>query len=103
MGKYIVDFVCPPKKLIIEADGSHHDVDQDGPRDAYLRSLGYRVMRFNNFDIQRNLDFVLDNIWEALNNLKFNPGVNSPSPAPSGHPERIAFSPAGRGEIGAAS
>ena len=73
IGKYIADFVCMSRKLIVEADGAHHDVDADAPRDAYLRSLGFRVLRFGNFDINRNIEFVSENIFQALNDWKFDP------------------------------
>ena len=67
--------------MIIEADGSHHDVDTDKPRDDYLRALRFRAMRFSNLDIERDLLMVLDNIWQALHNVKFDPSVYPPLPA----------------------
>lgn len=93
IGKYIVDFVCHDKKLIIEADGSHHDINDDVPRDAYLRQLGYRILRFSNLNIKRNMAFVMDNIWEALHNPDFDP--NGVSPSPPATPDPL---PPGRGE-----
>ena len=48
IGTYIVDFVCTQPKLIIEADGSQHQTQQDYDenRSAYLNSLGFTVLRF---------------------------------------------------------
>jgi very-short-patch-repair endonuclease len=46
---YIVDFVCLEQRLIIEADGSQHsDCKEDARRDAFLRSQGFRLLRFWN-------------------------------------------------------
>jgi very-short-patch-repair endonuclease len=55
IGPFIVDFVSHAAKLIIELDGGRHFEDaheaRDAARDAYLRSKGYRVLRFNNHDV----------------------------------------------------
>jgi very-short-patch-repair endonuclease len=66
LGRYIVDFMCPRHRLIIEADGpSHEDNLHDEYRDAWLRSQGFRVMRFPNREIQDYSDAVLAKILEA--------------------------------------
>ncbi len=70
LGKYIVDFLCPEKKLIIELDGSQHlaedNLKHDKTRDAFLESEGYQVLRFYNSDILNNIEAVLDKIFLAL-------------------------------------
>jgi very-short-patch-repair endonuclease len=45
--RYIVDFLAPSKKLVVEADGGVHSVrrTRDARRDRELRRLGYRVLR----------------------------------------------------------
>ncbi|MBV6452185.1 MAG: hypothetical protein MHPDNHAH_02939 [Anaerolineales bacterium] len=60
IGKYIPDFVCIEKKLIIELDGGQHLEQQeyDEERTKYLNSLGYKVIRFWNNDVIKNLDSV---------------------------------------------
>ncbi len=66
MGRYIVDFLCPRHRLIIEADGpTHEDSLHDEQRDAWLRSQGFRVMRFPNKEIQDYPDVVLARILKA--------------------------------------
>ena len=68
IGKYIADFVCQDCKLIIELDGQQHDgSEHDQVRDAYLKSVGYRVLRFWNPDIYVALDGTLLAILDALN------------------------------------
>ena len=67
IGPYIVDFVCRAEKLIVEADGDQHDMSaHDGRRDAFLRSKGYRVLRFWNEDIAIHPEWVLAEIRAAL-------------------------------------
>ena len=69
IGKYIVDFYCPERKLIIELDGSQHiekQKDYDKQRDEYLKSLGFEILRFWDNDINNNLDGVLLKILKYL-------------------------------------
>ena len=39
----------------------------DRQRSLYLESLGYRVLRFWNNEVARQIDRVLDVIWRELN------------------------------------
>ena len=68
IGNYIVDFCAPRKKLIIELDGSQHLEQQeyDDERTAYLKSKGYKVLRFWNNDVLNNTDSVLIVILDTL-------------------------------------
>ena len=70
IGKYIPDFVCIEKKLIIELDGSQHLEQQeyDNERTKYLNSLGYKVIRFWNNDIMKNMDGVIYTLIQDTNN-----------------------------------
>jgi len=47
IGRYIVDFVAPRVRLVVEVDGAHHRLRRaaDARRDAKVRRLGYRVLR----------------------------------------------------------
>ncbi len=68
--KYIYDFSCFKKKLIIELDGSQHAEEniqmKDREKENFVKSLGYRTLRFSNYDIQNNLDAVLESIRITL-------------------------------------
>jgi very-short-patch-repair endonuclease len=70
IGPHIVDFVSHSAMLIIEIDGGQHFEDsherRDAARDAHLRSKGYRVLRFNNYDVMTNREGVLTTIASAL-------------------------------------
>jgi very-short-patch-repair endonuclease len=64
---FIVDFACPKRRLIIEADGGQHcESDYDIERDAHLTGQGFRILRFWNNDIFNNEEGVLTSILDAL-------------------------------------
>ncbi len=69
IGNYIVDFCAPRRKLIIELDGSQHleQQDYDAERTEFLKSKGYKVLRFWNNDVMNDMDSVLNVIWDTLN------------------------------------
>jgi very-short-patch-repair endonuclease len=77
IGPYIVDFYCPERSFIIEVGGdSHTDSDQivrDQLRDTYFQSLGFRVIRYVNDNIVKNLAGILEDLAE-----KFASGSTSP-------------------------
>ncbi len=66
---YIVDFICPSNRLIIEIDGSQHldNQEYDNDRTAYLESLDYSVIRFWNNEVLQNTNLVLEAIFNSLN------------------------------------
>ena len=73
LGKYIVDFVCLEKKLIIELDGGQHaeQVEYDSTRDGWLGAQGFRIIRFWNNDVLKNSDGVKQEILTALQDTPF--------------------------------
>ena len=66
IGRYIVDFACLERRVIVEVDGSHHRGPYDQERDRWLRSQGFVILRFWNDDIVHALGWVLDEIVNAL-------------------------------------
>ena len=68
VGPYIADFACLPAKLFIELDGGHHieQAESDAGRGHFLRSEGYRVLRFRNSEVFGNCFAVLKRIHGAL-------------------------------------
>ncbi len=92
VGAFRPDFVCHAAKLIIEADGGQHGEDRDGARDAWLRSEGFRILRFWNSDIFNNEEGVLKTIVSALEaSAAASSRVGrSPSPQPLSHQGRGA-------------
>jgi very-short-patch-repair endonuclease len=69
MGNYIADFVAHSCKLVVEVDGESHDfaerIRHDAARDQWFVSRGYRVLRFTNDDVMKNLEGVVLSILEA--------------------------------------
>ncbi len=63
-GPYVYDFSCFEKKLIIELDGSQHKLPEEEVKDKvkedYAKNLGYKILRFNNNDIDGNIEEVLE-------------------------------------------
>ncbi len=68
VGNYIPDFVSIKKKLIIELDGSQH-IDQaeyDAERSKYFESQRYKVIRFWNGQVEKDVEGVVRSIEFAL-------------------------------------
>jgi very-short-patch-repair endonuclease len=66
---YIVDFVCFDARLIIEVDGSQHtESEYDKQRDAELSQAGFRILRFWNDEVTKNLDGACRHILIELRN-----------------------------------
>jgi very-short-patch-repair endonuclease len=88
---YIVDFACLGRRLIIEADGSQHaESAPDERRDRWLKSQGFRLLRFWNNQILAESEAVTAAVHDALTApLPSPPSAALPSPA------------AGRGSFGA--
>ncbi len=72
VGPYVVDFACVPLKLLIELDGGQHMEAQayDQRRDTWLRSKGFRLLRFWNHDVMQNIDAVVEAIWREVEGLR---------------------------------
>ena len=68
IGAYVTDFCAPGQHLVIELDGSQHldQEERDNERTAYLRTRGYRVIRFWNDQVITNMDEVMRAIGMAL-------------------------------------
>jgi very-short-patch-repair endonuclease len=76
IGPYIVDFICREQRLIIEVDGGQHaDSSSDKVRDEWLTSHNYRVMRFWNNDVLKNMDGVLQTTSAAVDRDSPSPGI----------------------------
>ncbi len=70
LNKYIADFACFEKKVIIELDGREH-LEEDGIikdkiRTEYLEDIGFRVIRFYNTDVLNHLEIVLEFLYREL-------------------------------------
>ena len=80
IGKYIVDFVCFERNVVIEVDGGHHQEQAryDTARTTWLESQGFRVLRFWNHEILADTEAVQEALLVALQGDSLSP--NPPSP-----------------------
>jgi very-short-patch-repair endonuclease len=82
IGNYIADFVWHEGKLVVEIDGGQHAEAQrsyDERRTAWLKSQGYRVIRFWNNEVLKAPRSVGDAIYAAASEK-----IPTPNPSPQG-------------------
>ena len=84
LGESIVDFYCAKAKLVIELDGGgHYEPEQakaDALRTQRLETMGLRVLRICNLDIDRNFRGVCEQIdIEVQNSLPQSASLTAPS------------------------
>lgn len=66
--KYIADFICFEKRLIIEIDGGQHNQSfADVIRNFYLKKENFRIIRFWNNEIDNNFDGCIKFLTNELN------------------------------------
>ncbi|MBO4562659.1 MAG: DUF559 domain-containing protein [Clostridia bacterium] len=67
---YIVDFLIPEARIVIEIDGSQHyteyGLEQDAKRDERMRRMGMTVLRYSNDEINNSFDGVCLDILKHL-------------------------------------
>ncbi|UPQ77653.1 class I tRNA ligase family protein [Flavobacterium azooxidireducens] len=71
VGKYIADFVCLEKKLIVEVDGEYHNIPEQQALDAERtleleQKYFFKVIRFTNDEVKHHISIVLKKIKETL-------------------------------------
>ncbi len=64
IGNYIVDFYAPKAKIVLEVDGSQRmeseQAARDLQRDAFLASQGLRVLRFDDLQVLKEIEGVME-------------------------------------------
>jgi very-short-patch-repair endonuclease len=80
LGRYIADFVSHGAKLVIEVDGGQHDEQAlaDAERSKFIEGQGYRLLRFWNNQVLRNIDGALEEIRRVITTTP------TPNPSPQG-------------------
>ncbi len=84
IGRFIADFLCPQKALIVEVDGNTHGEVKDRLRDDVLAHHGFRVVRVTNGDVMTNMDGVLILIAGAVSAARDRWDRPHPNPSPEG-------------------
>ena len=72
IGPYVLDFYCPELRLCVELDGASHDYkyEYDEQRTAYLRRQGIRVVRFENDQVWKSVDRIVEEIVRIGEEMK---------------------------------
>ncbi len=69
IGSYVFDFSCRSKMLLIELDGGQHsepvNLIHDKVKQEYAEKSGYKVLRFQNIDVDKNIEGVLEKIKQT--------------------------------------
>jgi very-short-patch-repair endonuclease len=75
IGKFIADFVCYERRVIIEVDGGQHSErpERDQGRDEWFKNKGFSILRFWNNDVLSQTEEVLEAIVKEC--------TRSPSPS----------------------
>lgn len=70
IGRYIVDFYVANPQIVIELDGGQHgegmQLLKDKVRDAELRECGCQVLRYPNFRVKKEFEYVCEDIWNHI-------------------------------------
>ena len=82
---YIADFMCLELKLIIEVDGYTHLSEEakvkDKIRQTILEQHGFKVIRFTDGEVLKNLGWVNDQIMQTIKELENRTGFSSLPPS----------------------
>ncbi len=69
LGRYIVDFFCIERGLVVELDGGQHASpahrESDRQRDEWLARHGHRVLRIWTHHVREDMEAVLTQISQA--------------------------------------
>jgi len=69
---FIVDFYCHELKMAIEVDGEIHNIenrDYDLGRESDLNRFGITVIRFTNYEVIYDIDYVINTILSKIREL----------------------------------
>lgn len=79
-GDYILDFVCLENRLVIEVDGGQHvrQAEYDKNRTQKLQAAGFRVIRFWDTEVLKEIESVRERIWLVVRELQSHPPSSLP-------------------------
>ncbi len=68
VGRYIVDFLAPEVRVVVEIDGEGHKRRKhaDAKRDEALRRWGYHVLRLDREAVERDLPVAIERVRQAI-------------------------------------
>ena len=61
IGPFVADFVCHPRKLVVEIDVRVHEAhrERDAERQAFIEAKGFSFFRATADDVERDLEGVI--------------------------------------------
>jgi leucyl-tRNA synthetase len=61
IGPFVADFVCHPRKLVVEIDGRVHEtqLERDAERQAFIEAHGFSFFRVTADDVERDVEGVI--------------------------------------------
>jgi very-short-patch-repair endonuclease len=72
ISRYIVDFVCLERQVIIEVNGGYHYAGEqpalDNERTMHLNALGFRILAFDNETVTNDFETVRTMVLRVLDN-----------------------------------
>jgi len=76
IGRYIVDFFCKELSLVIEIDGSSHDIrgEEDRKRQKELEDMGFIIIRVSEKDVRYNIESAVEEIRQKVIQIAQNKG-----------------------------
>jgi histidinol dehydrogenase len=91
---YVVDFACLAARLVVEIDGMSHDsnIERDRERQKYLEQQGFKIVRFSNADVLKDVTAIAVTMCEEARQLQETRWDKNPSPN-----AQSAFDPPARG------
>lgn len=66
IGKWIADFACLDPKIVIEVDDPSHELRDETARTEYLQRRGFLVLRYDNEEIAKQYNEVIDGIRHQI-------------------------------------
>lgn len=77
LGPFIADFWAPAIRLVVEVDGGQHFDEAgrryDAQRDAWFRRRGIRVARYDNVQVLKETEAVLNHLLAVIDSLRSPP------------------------------
>jgi very-short-patch-repair endonuclease len=72
IGRYVVDFLAPQVRLVVEVDGEYHSRRKglDARRDEALRRWGYHVLRLDAELVEREVAVAVERVREEIGGLR---------------------------------
>jgi len=72
---FIADFYCHEVRLVVEIDGEIHNQQEeyDDGRTAEMEKFGIKMIRFKNYEVEKDIENVVEKIISKVNQLLKSP------------------------------